>query len=104
MFWTPSLARTKPSPRERTRACKLGPRACAGDRARSRAHPEGAAGKILGTGMAPAMDYNDTTRATTKGFAANEHPLQHIMAAHGKKVWRTGQISGTSTLRQDATT
>jgi len=53
---------------------------------------EGAAGKILGTGMAPAVDYNETTRATTKGLASNEQPPQHIMAVHGEKVRRTGEI------------
>jgi len=54
--------------------------------------------------MAPAVDYNKTTRATTKGLATNEQTPQHIMAAHGEKVWRTGQILGTSALGQDATT
>jgi len=37
---------------------------------------------------------------TTKGLAANEQPPQHIMAAHGEKVRRTGQILGTSALGQ----
>jgi len=54
--------------------------------------------------MAPAVDYNETNRTTTKGLATNEQPLKYIMAGHGEKVRRTGWISGTSAKGLDTTT